>query len=171
MSVLAKGLWMWGFRRSVTVCGPRRSDEPLCSSVLPGLKSGMNAAWDPPAPQGLPIQMLLPCLCCQLSCEPGWPELCRFYLINDILRVLKHNFPFLLLCFADLAQSQHAFLYCANGDINWVFQISLFVIPVTVVGSLPPSEFFWLGKKYIYFPISFLSSDCKPDELRWSRSL
>lgn len=160
MSVLAKGLWMWGFRRSVTVCGPRRSDEWDERSMR-----------DPPAPQGLPIQMSLPCQCCQLSCEPGWPELCRLYLINDILRVLKHNFPFLLLCFADLAQSQHAFLYCANGDINWVFQISLFVIPTTVVGSLPPSESFWLGKKKYIFPFLSLLADCRPDELRWSRSL
>lgn len=89
MSVLAKGLWMWGFRRSVTVCGPRRSDEWDERSMR-----------DPPAPQGLPIQMLLPCQCCQLSCEPGWPELRRLYLINDILRGLYTQFSLslTLLC-------------------------------------------------------------------------
>lgn len=140
-SVLVKGLWMWGFRCSVTVCGPRRSDEPLCSSVLPGLKRGINVAWDPPAPQGHSLFKFSPRLCCLLSCEPVWPELSHLYLINDIFRVPKHNFPIFLLCFAYLAQS-HVFLHCANRDINWVFQISLFVIAIINVGSPPPSQIF-----------------------------
>lgn len=42
MSVLAKGLWMWGFRRSVTVCGPRRSDEWDERSMRPSSPTGTS---------------------------------------------------------------------------------------------------------------------------------
>lgn len=143
--MLVKGLWMSGFRCSVTICGPRRSDEPSCSSALPGLKSGINVAQDPPAPQGLPIQILLPCLCCKLSCEPGWPELCHLYLINGIFRVPKHNFPFSYSTLRIWHSPRMYFSTVQTG--HKLFQISLFVTAIITVGSLPPSQFFWPEKK------------------------